>query len=83
MHYENEPALVAAARAMVAGGQPWREVVPELQARARDDRKALADAAWHWADKLRFRRSGDFEALAVLRALETAVARTPVTERPR
>lgn len=69
--------LVATARELVAAGRPWREVAAELESKAGGSREALAEATLHWVSGLRRRRSDDFQAAAVLRALEAALARAP------
>lgn len=78
MNHDHEPPLVTTARAEVADGRSWRDVVPDLQAQANDDRDALAQATLHWVREMRHRPSDDFAAAAVLRALEAALDRTPM-----
>lgn len=75
-----EPELVTAAREMVSGGVPWRDVAAALEVRAGGARDVLAEATLYWVREMGRRRSDDFQASAVLRALEAALARTPRNE---
>lgn len=78
MNHEREHPLVSTARALVADGRSWRDVVPELQAQANGDRDALAQATLHWVREMHRRPSDDYAASSVLRALEAALNRTPM-----
>lgn len=74
-----EPELVTTAREQVAAKTPWRDVAADLEVRALGDRDALAQAALYWVREVGRRPSDDFQASAVLRALEAALGSTPRT----
>lgn len=76
-----EPVLVTTAREMVATGTPWRDVARELETKAGGARDELAEATLYWVREVGRRPSDDFQASAVLRALEAALARTPRGQR--